>query len=355
MHFCRSLASAISDSDNLQKTCDSLIKGDPLDALSQQDDVIKEITELQARVQGLALKPLINPWIKCDVNDVPDDVLSDLLKNCTLMYDTDAQSGDETMLSDFDQDHGSLSDDELSFSGNREDNVNQRNQLTQEGAGASASPGTKGKQKYYQETQALPHWMSHSGDGASMMPTLDSPNFPSWTMKEHSNQTANQPTASQGAFPAPPNNSFLSATDVPTSQASDQNSMFLNPISKKAKYTNLLHAHPRQLRALSDSVSNSDDEDNALDSSFSQFLRTGSSSDSHHSEDDDENGSGLLDVSSILGSSYVQSPRSGLRNSSRYLRSVFNRSLSMGEMSASPDEDERDSDHQPRVTTGECE
>ncbi len=347
------MASAISDSDNLQKTCASLIKGDPLDALSQQDDVIKEITELQSRVKGLALQPLINPWIKCNVDDVPDDVLSDMLKNCTLMYDTDAQSGDETMLSDLDQDHGgSFSGDEFFSSSEREDDISQRNRLTQEGAGASASSATKGKQKYYQETEALPRWMPYSGESASMMPTLDSPDFPSWSTKQQ--QTANQPAATQEAFPSPPNNSFLSATEVPTSQASDQNSMFLNPISTKAKYTNLLHVHPR-LRTLSDldSGSNSDDDDHGISSRLSQFLRNASSSDSHHSEDDDENGSGLLDVSSILGSSYTQ-PRSGLRNS-RFLHSVFNRSVSMGEMSASPDEDERDSDNEPRVTTGECE
>ncbi len=355
--FHRSLASAIGDSETLQKTCDSLIKGDPLDALSQQDDVIKDITGIQSRVQGLALQPLINPWIKCDVNDVPNDVLSDLLKNCMLSYDTDVQSGDEAMGSDFEQDFDSVSGEDILSSSDREEDESQQNRLTQDGAGASASPANKGK-KFYQETQVLPHWSPFSSDGASMMPTLDSPDYSTWSAKQqHLNH---RPSSTQGAFPSPPNNSFLSSAEMPTSQASDQNSMFLNPISTKAKYTNLLHVHPR-LRPLSDvdSGSNSDDDDTGvtthlsippLESHFSRHL---SSSDSHHS--DEENDSSLLNMSSLLGSSYIRSPRSGLRNS-RFLRHVFNRSVSMGEASASPDEDEGDLEHVGgRVTTGECE
>ncbi len=351
------MSSAIGDSENLQKTCDSLIKGDPLDALSQQDDIVKDITGIQSRVRGLALQPLINPWIKCDVNDVSDDVLSDLLKNCTLSYDTDVQSGDEAMGSDFEQDFDSVSGDDILSSSDREDDDGQQNRLTQDGAGASASPANKGK-KFYQETQVLPHWSPFSSDGASMMPTLDSPDYSTWSAKQaHLNH---RPSSTQGAFPSPPNNSFLSSAEMPTSQASDQNSMFLNPISTKAKYTNLLHVHPR-LRPLSDldSGSNSDDDDNVssrlsippLDRPFARNL---SSSDSHHS--DEENDSSLLNMSGLMGSSYVRSSRSGLRNS-RFLRHVFNRSVSMGEVSASPDEDEGDLEHVGggRVTTGECE
>ena len=324
-----------------------------MDALSQQDDVIKEVTDLQARVRDLALQPLINPWIKCEVNDVPTDILSDLLKNCTLTYDTDVQSGDEGTGSD---DYDSLSCDDVLSSSDREEDNCHRNRLTQEGAGAgaSASPGMKGKKKYYQETQMLQHWSPMGSDGASMMPTLDSPEIPHhWSMQQRplaGQQTSpRQTTSTGGAFPSPPNNSFHSTSDMPTSQASDPNSMFLNPISTKAKYTNLLHPH--RLGTLSDlnSDTNSDDEDTSIPPRLSIPVHSNlSSSDSHHS--DDENDTSLLNVSSLISSPYAVPPRGGLRRAGYFGRYIH--SLSMGEHSASPDEEDEE-DGETRVTTGE--
>ena len=354
--FTRSLTGALNDSGALQKKCENLIKGDPLDALSQQNETIGDVTDLRRRVEGLSLQPIINPWMKCNVTEASDNVLTDLLKNCTLSYDTDVPSVEEPVVSDGSD---SFSCDDILSSSDKDDDGDdsQQNQLLQEGAGASASPGTKGKKKLYsQETQLLHHWSPLSGlssDGGGMLPTLDSSDYDtSWSTPLRLRSSGRLPLppnslapsasilppSTQGSFPSPPNNSFLSSSDMPTSQASDPNSMFLNPISTKAKYTNLLHHRRRSQLSRLDSGSNSDQDDDEsprlrIDRPYEGVTSHLSSSDSHHSDEETESGM----VKSLFGTAPSMY---GLR-SSRF-QQVFNRPFSTGELSASPDDDDDD-------------
>ena len=41
--FSRSLSNAIKDSESIQANCQSLIEGDPLEALAQEEDIISEV------------------------------------------------------------------------------------------------------------------------------------------------------------------------------------------------------------------------------------------------------------------------------------------------------------------------
>lgn len=43
MFFSRSLSNAIKDSESIQANCQSLIEGDPLEALTQEEDILKEV------------------------------------------------------------------------------------------------------------------------------------------------------------------------------------------------------------------------------------------------------------------------------------------------------------------------
>lgn len=316
------------------------------------------MTDLRKRISGLSLQPLINPWMKCNVTEASDDVLTDLLKNCTLSYDTDVPLSEEPILSDGERgDSDSFSCEDILSSSDKDDDDDgddcQANQLLQEGAGASASPGNKGKKRLYsQETQLL-HWPSsgHSSDG-SMLPTLDSSDYnTSWfnsplrlrssgglplPLSSLGPSASNQPPALQGSIPSPPNNSFLSSSDMPTSQASDPNSMFLNPISTKAKYTNLLHHHRRRSplsRLDSGSNSDQDEDDNRRLRPYENRL---SSSDSHHSDEDTES----VVIKTLLGA--TPSSASLYRLQSSRSQRVVNRPFSIGEGSASPDDDDDD-------------
>lgn len=332
-----------------------------MDALSQQDETVSDVTDLRKRIEGLSLQPIINPWIKCNVTEASDDVLTDLLKNCTLSYDTDVSPVENLMVSDGERgDSDSFSCDDILSSSDKDDDGDdsQQHQLLQEGAGASASPGTKGKKKLYsQETQLLQHWSPLSGlssDGG-MLPTLDSSDYnTSWSTPLRLRSSVGLslpgatsltpsaltiPPSTQGSYPSPPNNSFLSSSDMPTSQASDPNSMFLNPISTKAKYTNLLHHRRRSPLSRLDSGSNSDQDEESprlrIDRPYEGVTSHLSSSDSHHSDEDTESGM----VKSMFGTA---SSLYGLR-SSRF-QQVFNRPFTTGELSASPDDDDDDDD-----------
>lgn len=349
--FKRSVTAALDRSSVLEKKCEDLIKGDALDALSQQDVTISEVRDLQRKIEGLSLQPIINPWMKCDVIEASEDVLANLLKNCTLSFDTDCLSVEDPKLSDDDEaELDRLSSGVLSPSDREGDlESHPHNKLSQDGAGASASHDPKAKSKLYsQETQLL-HWSPLSGNSSTgtMMPTLDSSDFNSswcnspWRVPSslpHSLHAPPPNLPASSSFSSTPNNSY-SLVDLPTPQGTDSNSMLLNPISTKPKFTNLLrHTRRQNSHPHLNSASNSDqdeEEHNIPPVLPGSFLCGFSSSESHHSDEENES----FKFKTMFGAA-LPSSMYGV-SKSRYQGSL-NRPFSIGETSASPDSGDND-------------
>ena len=99
--WCRSLSNAIKDSESIQANCQSLVEGEPLEALTQEDDILKEVDDIQTRVGGLSFQPLINPWMKCKLTRSEyDDSIDEILESCRLKFDTDIVHKDALIFSD---------------------------------------------------------------------------------------------------------------------------------------------------------------------------------------------------------------------------------------------------------------
>ena len=133
------MSNAIKDSESIQANCQSLIEGDPLEALTQEDELLKEVDEIQQKVVGLSFQPLIHPWMRCKLTRSEyDDSIDDILVSCKLKFDTDVSqrkgggaalnfSTDEEEEADSesgssavdDEDNKDFSDDDLQSGGGR--------------------------------------------------------------------------------------------------------------------------------------------------------------------------------------------------------------------------------------------
>ena len=78
----------------VQSSCQSLIAGDPLDALTQQQEVEKDVDSLHERLSEISLGPLINPWMRAKEEAGCDEALNALVSNFKLSYDADTLGGD---------------------------------------------------------------------------------------------------------------------------------------------------------------------------------------------------------------------------------------------------------------------
>ena len=146
LYICRSLENAVKDSDTIQAYCQSMIDGDPLEALAQEDDILREVDEIQDRVAGLSFHPLINPWMKCKLTRSEyDDSIDEILESCRLKFDRDvihdgaaASTGDENSTSsessDFIDDDRDVSDDDelggIEVGGSREHHMSFQDQAS---------------------------------------------------------------------------------------------------------------------------------------------------------------------------------------------------------------------------------
>lgn len=117
IHFMlyRLLTNAIKDSESIQANCQSLIEGDPLEALTREEDILKEVDVMQNRAAGLSFQPLINPWIKCKVTRSEyDDSIDEILESCQLKFNTDVSDEKGTAVDFSEEEEESESESESS-------------------------------------------------------------------------------------------------------------------------------------------------------------------------------------------------------------------------------------------------
>ena len=179
------LTSASRELKSIQSTCQSLVIGDPLDALTENQRVEEEVTKLREQIQELSLQPLINPWMHIKEEGSSDVALSMLMDNFKLTYDTDA-SGDKDSEATG-EDPGDLSSNESDSSSGSiiggeglSDVLESYRLRSRERRGIPTNTnelgGTRRKQVYSQETQDMTSANFAPMDGAM---ALESPSHPS--------------------------------------------------------------------------------------------------------------------------------------------------------------------------------
>lgn len=89
------LTKATKDLKSLQSSCQSLVLGDPLDALTDHQKVEDNVKTLRSHVNGLSLQPLIRPWMRAKTDGPCDEMLGSMVSNFKLTYDTDTENGKE--------------------------------------------------------------------------------------------------------------------------------------------------------------------------------------------------------------------------------------------------------------------
>ena len=89
------LSSSMKELKSLQGNCQSLIEGDPLDALTEQQQVEEEVGRLREHIKDVSLQPLINPWMRAKEEGPYDDTLNTLVGNFKLTYDADTNTSGE--------------------------------------------------------------------------------------------------------------------------------------------------------------------------------------------------------------------------------------------------------------------
>ena len=259
------------------KECQSLIEGDPIDALVQQEEVIDGVGAVRTRVSGLSFHPLINPTMKCTLIGNEEEMLSSMLESCKLVYDTEGEerSGSESSAEE---------EEEEEEDGQTKMNTCSAGHATSGLAATCSSDEELQKQSrsniYSQETQ------HHTHDIGTSLPRPDSavlsgPSPSSWiygplyttepprthfdlpddsgVQQEQSSTSANNTAMSGSLFSFDP----LSHPFVPQTSSSNSTMLnFFNPISTKPKNTNLLQGFSFSVPqpALDESGSNSEDE-----------------------------------------------------------------------------------------------
>ena len=200
----------MKDSETIQAYCQSMIEGDPLEALAQEDDILREVDDIQDRVSGLSFHPLINPWMKCKVTlSEYDDPIDEIFDGCHLKFDRDSvhdgaapSTEDENSMSsdqssDVIDDDGDISDADddvrnLTFGEGRDHHMSFQDQAssrvgTGRSAGASVSGGAslnfgqdedidalKKSEQQKAAVRLLHLQETHAGGSAvSLVPTLE--------------------------------------------------------------------------------------------------------------------------------------------------------------------------------------
>lgn len=74
----------------MQSDCQSLIAGDPLDALTQQQSLEADVGRLREHLADISLQPLIKPWMRAKEVGPCDEALNALVDNFKLSYDADS-------------------------------------------------------------------------------------------------------------------------------------------------------------------------------------------------------------------------------------------------------------------------
>ena len=252
------------------KGCKTLVEGDPIDALMQQEEVIDGVGVLRSRVSGLSFNPLIKPTIKCTLTGNEEDMLSSVLESCKVMYDTEGEEGSGG--------ESSVEEDE-----EEEEAQSALNMAYHPGLFAACSSDEERKQTnvYSQETQ------DHTSGFLSGLPRSNPSIFSgrslsSWTQEsfytpdpiqthihlptgssaqeQPSTSSANNTFTGGSLFTLDPPYPPLSQSQPSTSSSTTLN--FFNPITTKPKNTNLLQRFGFSVTqpVLDESGSNSDEE-----------------------------------------------------------------------------------------------
>jgi len=273
-HIHSSLRNARKDCEAVLKECQSLIEGDPIDALVQQEEVIDGVDAVRTRVSVLCFHPIINPTVKCTLTGNEVELLSKLLESCKVVNDMEGEerSGSESSAAEEEEESQSKM------------NTSSAPLAASVAAHSSDEELVQDKQLgsniYSQETQdhthdlatALPRPDSNVLSGVSPSNGLYGPLYTTELSRTHfdlpddsvpqqaqSSTSANN-TATCGSLfsfdPLP--HSFLPQTSSSTSTMLN----FFNPISTKPKNTNLLQGFSFSVPqpALDESGSNSEDE-----------------------------------------------------------------------------------------------
>ena len=90
LHTLRILSTATKDLKSMQSLCQSLVLGDPLDALTDHQKVEDRVGRLRCLVKDLSLEPLIRPCMKAEVTKPCDEFLDLIQCNFKLTYDSPA-------------------------------------------------------------------------------------------------------------------------------------------------------------------------------------------------------------------------------------------------------------------------
>lgn len=88
------LTNSMKELKAVQSDCQSLIAGDPLDALTQQQSLQEDIGRLRERLGDISIQPLIKPWMRAREEGPCDTALNSLVENFKLSYDADSAGVD---------------------------------------------------------------------------------------------------------------------------------------------------------------------------------------------------------------------------------------------------------------------
>ena len=91
---CSMLTSSTKELKTIQSDCQSLIAGDPLDALTQQQSLEADVGRLRERLGDLSLQPLIKPWMRAKEEGSCDAAVESLVDNFKLSYEADSAGMD---------------------------------------------------------------------------------------------------------------------------------------------------------------------------------------------------------------------------------------------------------------------
>ncbi len=227
--------------------CRELTEGDPLDALTQQEDVLEEVESLHSCVSGLSFRPLIEPTIRCQVSGDKDDLLSSLTGSCRVTYDAAGQR-------EADGDGEGVEDGDSSSSEEEEGGcIKELGATRQSGAAAQPSASTGG--------------VSNEASSVAVQDTQD----PATTLDFANGIPKLEPAGCTGAAigywygmnsHAPPqplrmpfdtrqhlrHHSGAEATEEtlrPSQAMNTENTTYMNPVAPKPRLTNLFSSVPR--------------------------------------------------------------------------------------------------------------
>ena len=270
-HTHSSLRNAKKDCEAVMKGCRTLVEGDPIDALMQQEEVIDGVGVLRSRVSGLSFNPLIKPTIKCALTGNEEEMLSSVLESCKVMYDTEGEegSGGESSVEEDEEEEEAQSTLNMAYhpgpiatcsSDEERKQINVYSQETQEHPSSFLSDIPRSNPSIF-SGRSLSSWTQESFYTPDPTQMHTHPPTGSSAHEQQSTSSANNTFTGASLFTLdPPSYPSLSQAQASTSSSTTLN--FFNPITTKPKNTNLLQRFGFSVTqpVLDESGSNSEEE-----------------------------------------------------------------------------------------------